>query len=237
MTTKAFFQASCLFLFSFSLQARSWENQAGKIIEADFISVHGDSVSIRADNGRKYTIKISTLSQTDQDFVAQRTQPMKKSIVPKLGSIIEDAMKGRTMRLKGEKLKKDSVGINPDAEYYAIYYSAHWCPPCRTFTPNLSTFYDEMKPKHDNFEVIFVSSDRTEYAMEEYMNWGKMNYPALDFDKIKNTNEITRYSSKGIPRLVLVDRKGEVLSDSYVGEKYVGPYVVLKELNQLITEK
>lgn len=25
------------------------------------------------------------------------------------------------------------------AEYIGIYFSAHWCPPCKTFTPVLSS--------------------------------------------------------------------------------------------------
>ena len=30
------------------------------------------------------------------------------------------------------------------AEYYGIYFSAHWCPPCRMFTPELADIYNEM---------------------------------------------------------------------------------------------
>ena len=41
--------------------------------------------------------------------------------------------------------------------------SAHWCPPCRGFTPKLVELYNTMKASgRDDFEFIFVSSDRDE---------------------------------------------------------------------------
>merc|ERR1712023_590324 len=40
-----------------------------------------------------------------------------------------------------------------------IYFSAHWCPPCRSFTPMLAKAYtSHLKSK--NFEIVFVSSDQ-----------------------------------------------------------------------------
>ena len=44
-----------------------------------------------------------------------------------------------------------------------IYFSAHWCPPCRSFTPELAKTYKlltEEQQKH--FEIVFVSSDNDE---------------------------------------------------------------------------
>jgi len=41
-----------------------------------------------------------------------------------------------------------------------IYFSAHWCPPCRSFTPVLAQAYRDATSK--NCEVIFLSSDGSE---------------------------------------------------------------------------
>ena len=49
-----------------------------------------------------------------------------------------------------------------------VYFSAHWCPPCRGFTPKLAEWYVSMKAKRDDFEVVFVSSDRDEGSFNEY---------------------------------------------------------------------
>ena len=40
-----------------------------------------------------------------------------------------------------------------------LYFSAHWCPPCRQFTPMLKQFYADYKAKDPNFEIVFVSGD------------------------------------------------------------------------------
>ncbi len=61
-----------------------------------------------------------------------------------------------------------------------IYFSAHWCPPCRGFTPVLADFYTK---RHEelNFEVIFVSSDRDEKSFNQY--YAEMPWLSLKFSE------------------------------------------------------
>jgi len=49
-----------------------------------------------------------------------------------------------------------------------LYFSAHWCPPCRKFTPVLSEAYTKLKAERDDFELVFVSSDRDQEGFDEY---------------------------------------------------------------------
>jgi nucleoredoxin len=63
-----------------------------------------------------------------------------------------------------------------------LYFSAHWCPPCRGFTPKLCEWYANFKKTHekkDDFELVFVSSDRDEQSFKEYHN--EMNFWAVPF--------------------------------------------------------
>ena len=60
----------------------------------------------------------------------------------------------------------------------ALYFSAHWCPPCRGFTPKFAEWYnDSLKAK--GLEVVFISSDRDEDAFKEY--FGEQPWKALPY--------------------------------------------------------
>lgn len=50
----------------------------------------------------------------------------------------------------------------------ALYFSAHWCPPCRNFTPILRDFYEEAEGG-SGLEIVFVSLDRTPSDLDKYL--------------------------------------------------------------------
>jgi thiol-disulfide isomerase/thioredoxin len=119
----------------------------------------------------------------------------------------------------------------PGVEYLAIYFSAHWCPPCRAFTPQLVTWYNGFKPKHPNFELVFVSDDHDEAGMTEYMTTMAMPWPAVAYGE-RNLSRLNKFANTGIPDLVLVDSSGKVLSDSFDGSTYLGPEHVLDDIQK-----
>jgi nucleoredoxin len=129
------------------------------------------------------------------------------------------------------------VKAAPDAlagkSIIAIYYSAHWCPPCRAFTPELVKFYDETRASHPNFELIFVSSDKSAAEMKTYLNWGKMNWLALEYSKRK-TPMLAELAAKGIPYLIVLDADGKVLISRPEGQDWVAPQTNLAQLKKLL---
>merc|ERR1712064_92414 len=64
-----------------------------------------------------------------------------------------------------------------DADAVGIYFSAHWCPPCRGFAPKLAEIYNDMKAAGKKFEIVFASSDRDQTAFDEY--YAEMPWLAL----------------------------------------------------------
>jgi len=95
-------------------------------------------------------------------------------------------------------------------EYVGIYFSAHWCPPCKLFTPKLADFY---KSQHQakNFEIVFVSSDRDEASFDHY--YGEMPWLALPFSNRDQKAQLSKkYKVQGIPTFVLLDKQGNTVT-------------------------
>lgn len=133
----------------------------------------------------------------------------------------------------GEKLDARKLSTS---KYMLVYFSAQWCPPCRGFTPKLVEFVNT-KRANDNFNLVFVSNDRTEQAMFKYMTEYKMPWVAVPFDRIKPSGLQSAYGGNGIPNLVLVGPDGQVISGSYRDGKYVGPQAVLNDLDALLNKQ
>lgn len=158
----------------------------------------------------------------------------KPAATPPPTNAISLGLDGDLVALEGKKLKKFDAAALGGKKYFAVYRSASWCGPCRKFTPDFVSWYKSKSSKHDQFEVIFVSSDQSEKDMEGYMVEDKMPWPALDFSKKGKRSPIQGLGGRGIPDLILIDAEGKVLSTSYEGDNYVGPRKVLKDLDDLL---
>mmetsp|Transcript_17116 Transcript_17116/g.39923 ORF Transcript_17116/g.39923 Transcript_17116/m.39923 type:complete len:142 (-) Transcript_17116:98-523(-) len=96
-----------------------------------------------------------------------------------------------------------------------LYFSAHWCPPCRGFTPELANAYT--KYAGGDIEVIFISSDRSEDAFKDY--FGSMPWKALPYEKRdKKDAAAHKFDVKGIPMLVVLDADGNVVKENARGD-------------------
>ena len=146
--------------------------------------------------------------------------------------------------VKGDlvSLRNGALGHFDDEELekkklIALYFSAHWCAPCRKFTPELVDYYNRVATQHPEFEIVFVSFDKSQFAMETYMREANMPWPAIDFQKVKGKDAIRKYAGDGIPCLVLVDATGRVISSTYAGAQYLGPAKVLGDLDAIFAGK
>jgi len=92
-------------------------------------------------------------------------------------------------------------------DYVMLYFSAHWCPPCRGFTPALAKRYESLKASGANVEVVFCSSDRDEGSFQSYFK--EMPWLALPYSKRDLKDELSSiFGVRGIPTLVICNKDG-----------------------------
>lgn len=145
---------------------------------------------------------------------------------PPLSTYLDD----RLVRLSGDVIEPLPPGALAGKAYVALYFSAEWCAPCKKFTPLLVEYYNQVSKERSDFEVVYVSQDRSLEQMTRYMAQAGFRFPAIAWDKVKASKRITNYSGQGIPCLILLDAEGRVLHDTFDGPTYRGPYVVLDEI-------
>jgi len=121
-------------------------------------------------------------------------------------------------------------------DWIAVYYSAHWCPPCRQFTPGLSDFYDQASKDYPNFQLVFMSSDKSSNAMKEYMEWGDMNFPAVQYENREGSG-LEKFAARGIPYLVVLDKDGNQVLGKSPDESWQNPAITLANLQKMLRDQ
>jgi thiol-disulfide isomerase/thioredoxin len=155
-----------------------------------------------------------------------------KLLLPLLLALTATVMTARADFFNEIKGNLDGPAVEGSPKYTALYFSAHWCPPCRMFTPKLVEWYKEFKSKHPDFELVFVSSDRDEAAMKDYIKGDNMPWPYAKFDKAQDES-FQKFSSDGIPYLVLIDSEGKALT-AKDGNEWQSPQEVLAQIEKLV---
>jgi len=86
-----------------------------------------------------------------------------------------------------------------------FYFSAHWCPPCKQFTPMCAKFYEQAQ--HAGLEIIFLSSDKNQEAFDEY--YGEMPWVALPYSERELKAKLSDIMDvEGIPCMRIVNTDG-----------------------------
>lgn len=95
--------------------------------------------------------------------------------------------------------------------YKGVYFSAHWCPPCKAFTPQLVDTYQRIRERGGNFEVIFVSSDRSEDSYNAYTE--TMPWLRIPFNQEERRRKLARaFDVQAIPTLVILDSRDNIIT-------------------------
>lgn len=117
-----------------------------------------------------------------------------------------------TLVTKGNKETPTSSLLS--GKCVAIYFSAHWCGPCRQFTPKLLELYAQCKAQGKRFEVVFCSADHSEQEFQSYH--ASMAWPAIGFEEEHREGIMGMFKVSGIPRMVILSASGRVVSENAI---------------------
>jgi len=114
------------------------------------------------------------------------------------------------------RLDGDWTQISSDSlegkKIVAFYFSAHWCPPCRAFTPMLKDAYEECLEDCEDIEIVFVSSDQTQKDMKDYMKNAHGKWLAILHGSNLGPSLKSKFGVQGIPALVVCKYDGSVIT-------------------------
>ncbi|CAF1118739.1 unnamed protein product [Rotaria sordida] len=136
--------------------------------------------------------------------------PLVEYLIPKKIYPLETLFKSVPYLLNpnsDEKVETKTLWQN-DVKSVGFYFSAHWCPPCRGFTPILAELYKEIQATSHGFRIVFISCDRDEESFKNYHS--EMPWPAVPLDAGALLKLYFQFS--GIPSLFILSSDGTVLS-------------------------
>lgn len=189
-----------------------WTNKDGKTADLELVNVvekDGEKVGeFKMRNGKTVTLKASDLSEESAEKLEAWEPPAAEAEAKP--SVFDDALDGNLVKLDGKSLKRYEMTERPE-KYYVFYYTASWCGPCQQFTPSLVEFYNEHKNK--NFELVLITSDADEDAMEEYAVQKKMPWPQLKIKDAPKFKKEFNHGVTGIPSVIVCDLEGKNLGN------------------------
>ena len=196
--------------------------------EFDLLSVSPDGAVVwLTDPPTKLTVDLGSI-----DVIA-RARELAKTDPEKRPSRIANALRDQMIDSTGKPFKIEKLD---DARIFALYYSASWCGPCRQFSPGFIKYINENSAKNPNQVVVMMSNDEKDDALVKYMQEMKMPWPAVPLAKLNKTPALLGYAGTGIPQLVVVDRNGTVLANSFENGRNVGPQRAMQTLTKLLDE-
>jgi thiol-disulfide isomerase/thioredoxin len=237
-------RAPFIFLCAFALvahapraNAETWTTQSAQTFEGKLSGVYGSIAVVASPKGGTTLVSVDQLDDPSLVKVADALDKAGKEPPTWAASTgkVAKSLRHRLQILKEGKLVDFDPGTRPEPELYLVYFGAHWCRPCREFSPHLVQEYQRLRElAADRFELVFVSSDHNRDDQALYAREVGMPWPILKFSEVGSADAIERWDGPAIPDLVVVTRNGDLVYDSFSGSTYLGPQAVIEQVEPLL---
>ena len=191
---------------STAVQARTWTNTEGQTLEADLVRVKGDTVYLElAANGQIRPLKISLLSEADQEFIRQYERDQ-------LDKQKAEALAGRKARWQDDYEDAQAEAEEFGLPILLLYTAPEWCGYCVRLEENILS--QKAFQEYANANLVLFIADFSEAGDAE--DW-KEEYPKL----------IADFPCGGYPCAYLMTRDGKKLGriSGYDSEWSIQDYI------------
>lgn len=117
--------------------------------------------------------------------------------------------------------------LGPDSykgKILVIDFWASWCGPCRAEIPHLKEAYEQFHGK--GVEILSVSIDGDDAKWRKAMQEEQMPWPQVKAPDV-GKEAMSLYQFSGIPHIVIIDQKGNIVGKNYRGA------LLIKKLDEL----
>ncbi|EKU21455.1 tsa family domain-containing protein [Nannochloropsis gaditana CCMP526] len=170
--------------------------------------------------GKAYHFRVRPVGERVEDVWVW--SPWSEAMSPPSLPPVLRRMFGSRLAVEVGKEGKKEIGVESLAgSVVGVYASAHWCAPCRQFTPQLANFYRGLQGAGKAFEIVFVSLDQEKEAFELYFE--SMPWLAIPWEGGEGEREalMRMYQITSVPRLLIFGRDGELLENNAVGSQFL----------------
>ena len=142
----------------FGSSDRDAESFASYFAEMPWLALPFEERDLKNKLSKKFKVDgIPSLVLLDQDgttITKDGRSAVMQDEFPWTPKTFADVIGTEFMRNDGETVEYDEL----EGKTLGIYFSAHWCPPCRQFTPRLGSMWSHhLKAK--GMQMVFVSAD------------------------------------------------------------------------------
>ncbi|KAL6344652.1 hypothetical protein AAG906_002558 [Vitis piasezkii] len=102
-----------------------------------------------------------------------------------------------------------------EGKMICLFFSANWCRPCRTFTPQLVQIYNSLIKTGRMIEIIFISFDRDETGFGEHFK--SMPWLAVPFNVDLHRRLSDHYHVDHIPSFIPLGLDGKSIEEDAIG--------------------
>ncbi len=227
---KYFGAVAVLLVLAVSLSAqemRTWADKSGNKIEAKFVKVSRGYVYLTDASGKSLSVAQRDLSPDDATYVKAQAEsgggaastgtaaaPAGSKVASKA---IKDLFEESLTNTGKTKVSTDTLG----GKVVMLYFCGSYLDSCKKATPRLAEFSKALEAKKLPFEVVYVSSDRTEddlykYLKENRVSWLTTGWRNEVTRKLKDLHKVTT-----MPLIVIIGPDGKQV-DRF-GAAHLGP--------------